>query len=94
MSDLRISALLNELERVKEENQKLKASINEYETGFKGACHCCEVVGEMSLKLESENKLLRECVERIANHNIYALYQYHIRQLARETLDKIKESDV
>ncbi len=34
----------------------------EIKRGAKGACYCCEIVGELNVKLEDENKRLRECL--------------------------------
>lgn len=42
---------------------KLEKEIQELTTGHKGACHCCEPVGELNKKLQEELEEVKEHLE-------------------------------
>ena len=41
----------------------LKAQIEQYQNGYKGACQCCEPVGELNVKLKAQVEMLEEGIE-------------------------------
>lgn len=45
------------------ELKKLKQEIKDLYSGRSGACHTCEQVAELNIKLEQENEKLRECID-------------------------------
>ena len=46
-----------------EEIENLKAQIEQYENGYKGACQCCEPVGELNVKLKAQVEMIEEGIE-------------------------------
>jgi len=51
--EAQIIKLKARVERLTADNERLKARVEEYKNGYKGACYCCEPVGELNLKLQA-----------------------------------------
>lgn len=53
----------NTIKAIKEENKELKQQIEDLYSGRLGACHTCEQVAELNIKLQKENEKLQYCVK-------------------------------
>ena len=48
-----------------DKNERLADEVDRLRSGFQGACYACEPVGELNVKLQAENKALREALMKI-----------------------------
>ena len=60
-----IGYALDEYEKLKQENEKLKQENKDLYSGRLGACHTCEQVAELNIKLEQENEKLVKVISDI-----------------------------